>query len=320
MVKLSVLVVNVKGKHHLPRLLTSLRGSTFRNFEVVIVDDSDMIRHQDIDNITVRIIKIGKDQGLAYCRNLAVEHSTGEILLFLDNDTEVIPNSLEFLVNYLEENRNEIVQLFLVTPEGEIDSLGGIIDDLGYPKELGKNLNEELANKLNVNKLLYGKGAAIAMRRDVFYRVGGFDTKFFYGYDETDFCFRAVRLGYPIKLLRTAKVIHYEHGSFSKVSVERKARITFFLESRRLYFVHKNFTKGFLFRKSPSIWFYFIGSVVKDLTSRKDPILFKSRVKALLWFVYCIPDIVKMRILQRKINFIYDEEDLIRLGLITERS
>ena len=55
-------------------------------------------------------------------------------------------------------------------------------------------------------------------------------------------------------------VIHHEHGSFPNDLRSREIKLTYFLESRRLYFLLKNFSRGYLFRKKPKVLFYFFGS------------------------------------------------------------
>ena len=79
--------------------------------------------------------------------------------------------------------------------------------------------------------------------------LGEFDKDYFYGYDDTDFSFRALKRGYKVVFF-PATVIHHEHGSFSKDLRSREIRLTYFLESRRLYFLLKNFSRGYLFRKA----------------------------------------------------------------------
>jgi len=109
-------------------------------------------------------------------------------------------------------------------------------------------------------------------------------------------------------------VIHHEHGSYPKDLRSREIRLTYFLESRRLYFLLKNFSRGYLFRKMPKVLFYFFGSMLMDLVKRRKPYLFKARVKALLWVISKLPEIYR----KRKNEIFIDEEELIRRGLIVK--
>ena len=151
------------------------------------------------------------------------------------------------------------------------------------------------------------------INRRIFKELGGFDKDYFYGYDDTDFSFRALKRGYKVVFF-PATVIHYEHGSFSKDLRSREIRLTYFLESRRLYFLLKNFSRGYLFRKMPKVLFYFFGSMLMDLVKRRKTYLFKARVKALLWVISKLPEIYR----KRKNEIFINEEELIRRGLIVK--
>lgn len=302
MVTLSIIVVNVKGKENLPLLLESLKRSDYNDYEIIVVDDKHVAG-------PFRLIKIDRDLGLAYCRNFATQ-ARGKYLLFLDNDTEIPPDTLSKAVEFMKRNPNAVVQLKLVYPDGLIDSCGGILDDLGYPIELGRG-SKAAEECSEVKEILYAKGASLLVSKRVFEELGGFDESYFYGYDDTDFSFRALKRGYKI-IFFPATVIHHEHGSFSKDLKSREIRLTYFLESRRLYFVLKNFSRKYLIKKMPKILFYFFGSMIMDLVKRRKFYLFTARAKALLWVITKLPEIYR----KRKREIFIDEEELIRRGLI----
>jgi Predicted glycosyltransferases len=304
MVTLSIIVVNVKGKEYLPNLLESLKRSSYNDFELIIVDDEQIFG-------PFKLIKIEKDLGPAYCRNFA-SYAKGEYLLFLDNDTELLPDTIFKAVEFIKQNQNTIVQLKLVYSNGLIDSCGGVLDELGYPIELGRGGKSE-ENCFEVREILYAKGASLLVSKKIFDDLEGFDTNYFFGYEDTDFSFRALKRGYKV-IFFPATVIHHEHGSFPKDLRSREIRLTYFLESRRLYFLLKNFSRGYLFRKMPKVLFYFFGSMLMDLVKRRKPYLFKARVKALLWVISKLPEIYR----KRKNEIFIDEEKLIRRGLIVK--
>jgi len=66
MVTLSIIVVNVKGKENLPRLMASLKKSTYKDFELIVVDNETTLGD-------FKLVKIERDLGLAYCRNIGAE-------------------------------------------------------------------------------------------------------------------------------------------------------------------------------------------------------------------------------------------------------
>jgi hypothetical protein len=82
--------------------------------------------------------------------------------------------------------------------------------------------------------------------------------------------------------------------------------------SRRLYFLLKNFSRGYLFRKMLEVLLHFFGSTLVDLVKRKKTYLFKARVKALLWVISKLPEIYR----KRKNEIFINEEELIRRVIV----
>lgn len=310
MVSLSIIVVNVKGKEKFPLLYNSLLRSSFKDFEVIVVDD----RENKFSDPRFKNVKIKEDKGLAYCRNLGVYNSSGHYLLFLDNDTEIVEDTLEKFISYIAERPNEIVQLKLIKEDGTLDATGGLIDDLAYPHELNRGAKEDTVNE--VREILYAKGAAIGMSRKTFELVGGYDEEYFYGYDETDFCFRAWKKGIRVVFYPYAKVIHHEHGSFSSNESRRLYRLTYFLESRRLYFFFKNFSARHIVNHYLRLTIFFLGSIALDIFKRRNVIIAKAKISALVWLISKIPKLIRKRLNEKRDKFLYNERFLLDKGLI----
>jgi GT2 family glycosyltransferase len=313
MVMLSIIVINVKGKDKFPMLYNSLTKSTFKNFEVIVVDIVD----NRFEDERFKNIKILNDKGSAYCRNIGARNSSGKYLLFLDNDAEVKEDALEKFVAFIRENPNYIVQLKLVKEDGTIDAAGGLIDELAYPHELSRGMKE--SNVKQSYEVLYAKGAAIGMSKDVFERIGGFDEELFYYYDDTDFCIRAWKRGLRVIFYPSAIIIHHEHGSLSNVQAERVYRLTYFLERGRMYFFLKNFSLRFIIRYYPKLMIIFLGSIVLDIFKRRDLVAARAKIKALAWILYKIPVIIRKRIEEKKLPVVCDERCLFKAGLIKKR-
>jgi GT2 family glycosyltransferase len=304
---LSIIIVNVKGKDYLPGLLESLNKSIFKDLEIIVVDNVKNTYSNNIINVI-----IDDDLGLAYCRNLGAKHANGDYFLFLDNDTKIFEDTLQKFMDYIQKNPDHIVQLKLIKEDNTIDAAGGIIDELGYSYEKSRGDNSDKINQYS--RVLYAKGAAMGMSRKVFEALGGFDNDYFYGYDETDICFRAWKMGIEVVFIPISTVVHFEHGSFTKNERKRVEKLTFFLESRRLYFVFKNFSSRFLIERLHLITFYFLGSIFSDIFIRKDLYVAKARIRALGWFIGRLPIIVRERLKEKKMK--YNEYELMKLGLI----
>ena len=85
-------------------------------------------------------------------------------------------------------------------------------------------------------------GASMMIRREVFDRIGLLDEHYFMYYEETDFCLKAKRAGFPCWYVPSSRVVHLV-GSASQLSdarKHRKRRPAYWFESRRRYFVENH--------------------------------------------------------------------------------
>ena len=100
----SIIIVNRDGSAHLPILIEALEEQTYSNFEVIFVDNASNDNSCTImqnSNLHVKTIPLDRNYGFAEANNIGLDHSRGELLAVLNNDTR--PNStwLESLVNLM---------------------------------------------------------------------------------------------------------------------------------------------------------------------------------------------------------------------------
>ena len=107
MVKVSVAIPTYNRKEKLRRLLESLKASTYKDFEIIVVDDAStdgtekMIKEE---YPYVKYIRHEKPTLVAKSRNDAIEASEGEYVFFVDDDNVVEPDTIEKLVGYIERH------------------------------------------------------------------------------------------------------------------------------------------------------------------------------------------------------------------------
>jgi len=105
----SIIVVNHNGAHHLNQLFQSLGEQTYKNFELVFVDngsEDDSCKIVERSEFRKKIIKNNFNTGFAAANNSGVSQSSGELIAVLNNDTRLDPNWLEAMVNVLVNNVN----------------------------------------------------------------------------------------------------------------------------------------------------------------------------------------------------------------------
>ena len=203
---LSIIVINFGEEEYTRKLISSLEKSTYRDFELIIGDvissnsnnskvEGALSEKSNSSNINFKLIRLENNYGAPGNRNVLASYAKGEYLLFLDNNNEILEDTLTNVMDFIKkENSNLVVQLKLVYPNGLIDSCGGLISDLGYPVELNRNTKAN-ENCFEIKEIFYAKGAAMLVNRRIFKELGELDKDYFYGYGDADFSFRALKRG-----------------------------------------------------------------------------------------------------------------------------
>ena len=100
--KISVIMPVYNASASLPRSLESLRKQTFRDFEVVFVDDGStdgsanlLAAFQEQADIPCQILRQGENQGVAAARNRGLDAAGGEWVTFVDADDTIEEKALE---------------------------------------------------------------------------------------------------------------------------------------------------------------------------------------------------------------------------------
>jgi glycosyltransferase involved in cell wall biosynthesis len=107
----SLIIATLNRVEHNICLLTSLKEQTFKDFEVIIVDqnshdnlkDGLMNDLQDFDSI---YLHVKKDMGLSAARNYGLNHASGQVVAFPDDDCWYQKDSLQLVYDYLQRDSN----------------------------------------------------------------------------------------------------------------------------------------------------------------------------------------------------------------------
>lgn len=92
------------------RFMDSLLEQTYKNFELIVVDQNDNDKVKEIvdkyvDRLDIKYIKSNK-KGLSYNRNLGIDVAKGEVLAFPDDDCAYKPDTIEKAINFFEKNQD----------------------------------------------------------------------------------------------------------------------------------------------------------------------------------------------------------------------
>lgn len=256
MIEASIIILTRNRENLLKQCLNSLLSYKNNHHEIIIIDngsqDGTRKTLKNYKNIT--LIKNKKNIGVASGRNLGVKKALGKYVIFLDDDTLVKENdALSKIIKFMERNREiGIVGAKLIYPNGIIQESAR-----SFPTPLSVLWRGTFLHKVFPNTPFYKNyvlgdfshkrilevdwimGACQVVRREVFNTIGLLDEKYFYSYEDIDFCYRAKNQGWKIVYYPYSKVIHYyNRGSarriFSRQKLEHIKSIIYFFSKKYL--------------------------------------------------------------------------------------
>jgi GT2 family glycosyltransferase/spore maturation protein CgeB len=197
------IIVPVYGQGELTKsCVESIFNNTEGEFELVLVDNgSDLATKQVISEIAKKypktIIQTNPENlQFALGSNIGFAKSSGEYLVFLNNDTEVRSGWLKPLIESLQLPGIVAAQPKLLYPDGSVQCIGIVFSNkspLGYPIYSGLTPTKHWANLSRPYKAI--TAACMAMRANEFSAVNGFDPIYINGQEDVDLCLRLTKDG-----------------------------------------------------------------------------------------------------------------------------
>ena len=210
--------------HYTLNCLEQLSKTLPKNFrgEIIVIDDASSDETPAIletfaskDN-RVKVLRNPENAGFIESCNRAAKEATGEILVFLNNDTLPQPNWLPPLLRVLEEKPDAgAVGGKLIYPDGTLQEAGGVIFSDGSGCNFGKYDKAADAPLYSfLRGVDYCSGALLATPRKMFLELGGFDTRFKPAYyEDADYCFTLRAKGYRAYYQPESVIVHFEGAS-----------------------------------------------------------------------------------------------------------
>jgi len=236
----SIIIVTYGQRAVTERCLESLRASLGdrlgRDWELVLVDNDspdDTAALLQAWSDVARVRLLGENRNFSGGCNAGAEIARGEVLVFLNNDTEVPAGSLETLVDQALEPDVAITGARLLYPDGTLQHGGVAFFDnreLGapMPHHIFLHQDGELPAVRASYELDCVSAACMAVRASAFRAVGGFDTGFRNGLEGVDLCLRIRVNGGRIVYRGDVVVVHHEgrsrgRGAERSATPERRA-------------------------------------------------------------------------------------------------
>ena len=225
--KVSIVIPNKDHIEDLKRCITSIvEKSTYDNYEIVIVENNSVTEEifeyykKLEENPAIRVITYEGDFNYSKINNLGVSQTTGDYVLLLNNDTQVITlDWMEELLMYAQRKDVGAVGAKLYYEDNTIQH-AGVVLGLGAHRTAGHSHYRVSYNNLGyMGRLCYAQnvmavtGACLMMRKSLFEQLGGLDESFAVSLNDVDLCIRAWKAGYVNVFTPFAELYHYESVS-----------------------------------------------------------------------------------------------------------
>jgi N-acetylglucosaminyl-diphospho-decaprenol L-rhamnosyltransferase len=236
---LSIIFVNWNSSDYLRACLNSIylktRGIAL---EIIVVDNASP--KDDVDRLkqefpAVQLIKSKENLGFARANNVGFKHSSGECILFLNPDTEVLESAIPRMLERLRSvsqvgaigckllNSDMSVQTSCIQRFPTI--LNQMLDiealRLRWPSCRLWRIDPLFSNPEQASETEVISGACLMIRRDVFETVGLFSEDYFMYAEDVDLCFKVHRAGFKNYFVGDAHVIHHGGGSSKQKSEDQ---------------------------------------------------------------------------------------------------
>lgn len=250
---ISIIIPSRDNCEVLRRCVDSIVGqSSYSNFELVIIDNgsADPKTLHFLDEVKeqngISVIRHDAPFNFSELNNIGVSHARGEILLFLNDDTEVLSADwLQRMAGYAQLEHVGAVGAKLLYPGGSEIQHAGILnleDGPGHAflRQAADATGYYMRNLLEYNWLAV-TGACLMVERRKFESIGGFDETLPVAYNDVELCFRLHEAGFYNVVCQSVSLIHHESVSrgADHLSAEKRARLE--RDKHRLFALHPGY-------------------------------------------------------------------------------
>ena len=235
--KVSIVIPNKDGKDILKVCVDSiLEKTTYNNYEIVIVENNSTTEeifeyYKELEKNERIIVTTYPNKGFNYSAiiNHGVKNSTGDYIVQLNNDTELVTdNWLELMLGFCQREDVGGVGVKLYYPDETIQHAGIIVGIGGIAgnrfKSIPKAGHAYFAMESMINNLSAVTAACMMNPRKVYDEVGFMEEKLAVAFNDVDFCLKVREKGYLIVYNPYVEFIHYESKSRGQEDTPEKIR------------------------------------------------------------------------------------------------
>lgn len=222
--KISIVIPNKDHTEDLRRCIKSIvEKSTWENYEIIVVENNSETKeifsyYEELkNNPQIKVVTYDGEFNYSRINNLGVSQATGDYVLLLNNDTQVITvNWMEELLMYAQRQDVGAVGGKLYYGDKTIQHAGVVIG-LGAHRTAGHvHYRQKRENLGYMGRLCYAQnmtavtGACLMVKKALYEEAGGLDESFAVSLNDVDFCLKLRSMGYLNVFTPFAELYHFE--------------------------------------------------------------------------------------------------------------
>ena len=209
-----------------------IKKTSYKNYEIIVVNnnstDEQTIKYLESINAlsNIKVIDYNKPFNYSAINNFAVKSAKGDVLVLLNNDTEVINDDwLRELVSHALRPEIGVVGAKLLYPDNTIQHAGVLIVKY-MPVHTYNYLNKDETGYFGRANLIQNysavTGACMVLKKELYMKAGGMDENLPIAYNDIDFCIKIMQLGYFNLFTPYSVLYHYESKTRGYEDTEEK--------------------------------------------------------------------------------------------------
>lgn len=190
--KVSIIIPCYNQAEYLTESFESALQQTYKNIEIIIVNDGSSDNTKDIARELPYNILINQDnKGLSFARNEGIRCSTGDYILTLDADDKISPDFIEKTI-------------------GKDDIVSTWQQEFGLSNRLWMNtfVNPTYENFKQRNQI----NCCSLFKKEIWENINGYDENMMLGFEDWDFWLRATKSGYKVSVIPEPLFYYRKHG------------------------------------------------------------------------------------------------------------
>lgn len=224
--KISIIIPNKDSLADLKKCINSIKKSSYTNYEIIVVENNsetkeifDYYKKLEEENKNIKVVKY-EEKGFNYSKinNFGEKNATGEYILLLNNDTQVINKDwMEEMLSLCQRDDVGIVGAKLLYPDDTVQHAGVVIGIGGIAGHINKLIDDDdigyYSRASIINNYSAVTAACFLVKKKIYEEVGGLTEEFKVAFNDIDFCLKVRKLNKLVVYTPYARLYHYESKS-----------------------------------------------------------------------------------------------------------